>query len=74
MEMTTQDRYDVDDVRGRIVARYRTQQALAEEIGVSAQTITEVLAGRSRGAASRYAIASAIGLDPHLIDWPEVAQ
>lgn len=71
--METTDRLTIQELRGRIVARYGTQHALAGEIGCSPQTITETLAGRSAGAGTRYAIARAVDVDPRAVAWPDSA-
>ena len=71
--METTETYSMQQLRGLIVARYRTQQALAEEIGCSPQTITETLAGRSAGAGTRYAIAQSVDVDPRAVQWPDAA-
>ena len=52
-----------------IRAKGKTQQQLADEIGVTIQAIAEVVAGRSKGAAIRYSIAKALGLEVEDI-WP----
>ena len=69
--METTERISVQELRGLIVARYGTQYKLADEIGVSPQTITETLAGRSAGAGTRYAIARALGVEPRTVAWEE---
>lgn len=61
------------ELKSLIRERGLTYQQLADEIGVSVQAISEVVAGRTRGAAIRYAIAKALGVDVEDI-WPaEVA-
>lgn len=58
-----------EELKSLIGDRGLTYHELAEEIGVSTQAIAEVVAGRTKGAAIRYAIAKALGVEVADI-WP----
>jgi DNA-binding XRE family transcriptional regulator len=60
---------DRNEIKSLIEARWETQTKLAEEIGVSPAAVGEALSGRSKGAAIRYAIAKALGVEVEDI-WP----
>lgn len=49
-------------LRGLIRERFGTYEKLAQEIGVTTAAIGEIVAGRSKGATARYAVASALGV------------
>lgn len=57
-------------LRGLIRERFGTYEKLGEEIGISAQGVAEIVAGRSKGATGRYAVASALGVTVAEL-WPE---
>lgn len=59
-----------DRLRGLIRERFGTYEKLGQEIGVSAQAIAEIVAGRSKGATGRYAVAKALGVTVDEL-WPE---
>ena len=61
---------DGNDLKELIRKRGYTYDTLGREIGISAQAVNEIVAGRTRGATARYAIAAA--LDVRVEDiWPE---
>lgn len=62
-----------DRLRGLIRERFRTYEKLGEEIGISAQGVAEIVAGRSKGATGRYAVAAALGVTVAEL-WPEEAE
>lgn len=57
------------DLRYLIDRKYGTYQALADEIGVTKQAISNVVNAGGGSATMRYAIAAALGTDPDLIEW-----
>jgi DNA-binding XRE family transcriptional regulator len=62
--MTRQQIKDLIDRRGFTVV------SLAEEIGISRQSVHDIIAGRTRGASARYAFAAALRV-PVADIWPE---
>lgn len=50
--------------------RFRTQAALARELGVTAGAVNEIVKGRSRGKMGRYAVAKALGVSVTEL-WPD---
>lgn len=50
--------------------RFGTQEKLAEEIGISAAAVSQIVSGASRGATGRYAVAKAVGSTVDEL-WPE---
>lgn len=59
-----------DRLRGLIRERFGTYEKLGQEIGISAQGVSEIVAGRSKGATGRYAVAAALGVTVAEL-WPE---
>lgn len=59
-----------DQLKLEIRKQYGGYAALAEEIGVTEQAISHIVTGKTTAATSRYAVASALGMDVADI-WPE---
>jgi hypothetical protein len=57
-------------LRGLIREKFGTYEKLGQEIGISAQGVSEIVAGRSKGATGRYSVAAALGVTVAEL-WPE---
>jgi len=60
-----------EDLRLLAKAKKMTHREIAERIGVNRVTVTLTLSGRRSSPTTRIAIASAIGVDPFGVRWPE---
>ena len=61
------------DIKAAIRAAGFTYDSLGKELGITAQGIAEVVAGRTKSETTRYAIAAAIGKKKDDL-WPEGQQ
>lgn len=59
-----------EKLKDLITQRFGSYEKLGEEIGITAQGVGEIVAGRSRGATGRYAVARAVGSTVAEL-WPE---
>lgn len=59
-----------NNVKAAIHAAGHTYESLGEKIGISPQAIAEIVAGRTKGATARYAVAAALGITVDEL-WPE---
>lgn len=64
---------ECNDIKALLKERGLTYERLGEEIGVSAQAISEVVNGRTTSSTARYAFAKALGLEVDDI-WPKQEQ
>lgn len=62
-----------DDLRSALRREDLTHQAVADEIGIARSAVTDVLSGRNRSPATRYAIARVLDVDPDRVRWDEEA-
>lgn len=57
------------DIKELIRKRGHTYESLGAVIGISAQAVSEIVNGRTKGATARYAIARALDVRPEDL-WP----
>jgi hypothetical protein len=67
------DMVNKTDLKRIIRTAGHTYETLGQEIGITAQGIAEIVAGRTRSATSRYAVAAALGKTVDEL-WPEEQQ
>lgn len=60
---------DKESIKALIRERGFTYETLGAEIGVTAQAVSEVVAGRTTSATARYSVAKALGVEVTDI-WP----
>jgi lambda repressor-like predicted transcriptional regulator len=61
-----------EQIKSLIRKRGHTYKSLGEEIGITPQAVGDVVAGKTRGATARYAVAAALHVRVEDI-WPDEA-